>query len=53
MKRAITLVGCDNSVSVVLEVSTDEMRFLERLQGKIDETRNSGCQPIIEIGEAE
>jgi hypothetical protein len=50
-KKRITLAGCDDATRIDLELSDDELTFIERLCALSEEASEYGCQPRMRVEE--
>lgn len=51
MKFIISLCGCDDESVVIMDVSAEELEFLQNLKEKIDEVSTYSCMPILLLQE--
>lgn len=53
MKRKIKfwLHGCDDSTPIIMDVTDDEYKFLEKIVQLSMESSTYGCMPVAEIEE--
>lgn len=52
-RRRITLVGCDDSTRVWVDLDPEELEFLEHLAETVEEaSKGSSCKPGIRITES-
>ena len=49
MKKYIRNSACDDEIYVAVDLSNSETLFLTDLFNKINEARDSGCQPHIKL----
>lgn len=53
MKMRIVLVGCDDETAVEMDVTPEELRFLERLEKEVGNTSTYACMPRLDLEEVE
>ena len=53
MKMRIILVGCDDSTAVEMDVTPEELEFLENLQREVNDTSEYVCMPRLDLEEVE
>lgn len=53
MKMRIILVGCDDSTAVEMDVTPEELEFLENLQREVNDTSSYVCMPRLDLKEVE
>ena len=51
MKMRIILMGCDDESVVIMDVSAEELEFLQKLKEKVDEVATYCCMPILLLQE--
>ena len=53
MKMRIILMGCDDSTAVEMDVTPEELEFLENLQREVNSTSTYVCMPRLDLEEVE
>ena len=51
MKIKVWLHGCDDSTGIPIEVSEEELKFLQKLSKLSYEISTYGCMPTLDIAE--
>ena len=47
----VCVSGCDDQTEVMIEATTEELAFLNRLALLINDTRESGCNPGMYVND--
>lgn len=53
MIKVIKIKGCDDTTKIIIDLTEEELKFLEKLAKLSKENSSYSCQPIIEIMTAE
>ena len=51
MKIKVVLVGCDDETAVNIDVTPEQLEFLEYLQHEVNTTSSYTCMPTLSIQE--
>lgn len=53
MKSELTVIGCDASTSVILELTETEHAFLQRVAHLVTKTSTYACEPTMRLEAAD
>lgn len=53
MKYEIELVGCDDKTGFEMDLTKDELAFIERMQALADESSTYCCMPTMRVSKVD